>query len=220
MKIREIKSDHYSIPLPEVLSDSTHGLMTEFALITVRIRCDDGATGMGYTYTVGNTGGAAIHTLIERDLAPVLVGSDPRRIERLWEQMWWRLHWVGRGGLAVHAISAIDVALWDLRARVAGEPLWRLLGGHHQRVPAYTGGIDLEFPLDALLSQTEAALARGFRAIKMKVGRPSLAEDVVRVRAMRDLVGPDVALMADANMRWTADTAIQSARALQPFALH
>jgi L-alanine-DL-glutamate epimerase-like enolase superfamily enzyme len=220
MRITEIRTDHYSIPLPEPLSDSTHGLMTEFALISVRIRCDDGATGMGYTYAVGNTGGSAIHTLIERDLAPALLDADPRRIEQLWEKMWWRVHWVGRGGLAIHAISAIDIALWDLKARVAGEPLWRCLGGHSQSVPAYTGGIDLDFPLDALLRQTEASLAHGFRAIKMKVGRPSLDEDVARVRAMRELVGPDVTLMADANMRWTADRAIQSTRAFQPFGLH
>ena len=124
------------------------------------------------------------------------------------------MHYVGRGGLAVHAISAIDTALWDLMAKRRGLPLWRLLGGHDPHVPAYAGGIDLQFPLERLLRQTEDNLAKGFRAIKMKVGRERLAEDVERVAAMRELLGPDVPLMVDANMRWSADQAIRAARAL------
>ncbi len=90
-----------------------------------------------------------------------------------------------------------------------------MLGGFDPRVPCYAGGIDLEFPLDALLRQTDDNLARGFRAIKMKVGRPSLREDVERVRAMREHLGPEFPLMVDANMRWSVDDAIRAARALQ-----
>jgi L-alanine-DL-glutamate epimerase-like enolase superfamily enzyme len=218
MAIAGLEVGHYRIPLPVVLSDSTHGDISHFELVTVRLRDRDGVEGVGYTYTVG-AGGAAIRALLERDLAPVLVGADETRIEALWQRMWWRLHYVGRGGPASFAISAADVALWDLCARRHGTPLWRLLGGHDPRVRAYAGGIDLQFPLEQLLRQTEANLARGFRAIKMKVGRPRLAEDVERVRAVRQLLGPDVPLMVDANMRWTADEAIRAARALAPSAL-
>jgi L-alanine-DL-glutamate epimerase-like enolase superfamily enzyme len=113
-------------------------------------------------------------------------------------------------------VSAVDIALWDLKARRHLTPLWRLLGGHDPRVPCYAGGIDLDFPLDRLLHQTDENLARGFRAIKMKVGRPRLADDVGRVRAMRHHLGSDVPLMVDANMRWSADEAIRAARALAP----
>jgi L-alanine-DL-glutamate epimerase-like enolase superfamily enzyme len=102
-------------------------------------------------------------------------------------------------------------------AKRRGLPLWRLLGGHDPRVPAYAGGIDLQFTLDQLLRQTEDNLAKGFRAIKMKVGRERLSEDVARIEAMRELLGPDVPLMVDANMRWSADQAIRAARA---FAAH
>ena len=165
---------------------------------------------MGYTYTVG-TGGAAVHALLARDLAPRLVGREAERIEELWQAMWWALHY-GAQGLA---ISAVDIALWDLRARRQGAPLWRALGGFDPRVPCYAGGIDLELPLDALLRQTDDNLARGFRAIEMKVGRPSLREDVERVRAMRGHLGPEFPLMVDANMRWSVDDAIRAARALQ-----
>ena len=213
MAIATVDVDHYRIPLPVVLSDATHGEISHFELITVRLRTQEGAEGLGYTYTVG-TGGPAIRSLIARDLAPGLTGQDEERIAHLWEQMWWRLHYVGRGGAAVFAISAVDIALWDLRARRHGLPLWRLLGGYNPRVRAYAGGVDLDFPLDRLQRQTEESLRQGFRAIKMKVGRPKLTEDLARVRAMRELIGPGTPLMVDANMRWTPDEAIRAARAL------
>ena len=216
MTIADLQTDLYRIPLPVTLSDSTHGEITHFELVTVRLRDDDGAEGLGYTYTVG-VGGAAIHALIDRDLRPLLDGDDPGRIAHLWQRMWWGLHWVGRGGLAVHAISAVDIALWDLMARRRETPLWRLLGGHDPKVPAYAGGIDLQFPLEQLLQQTRDNLAKGFRAIKMKVGRPILRQDVDRVAAMRDLLGPDIPLMVDANMRWRVDAAIRASRALAEY---
>ena len=218
MVIREVQADHYRIPLPTVLSDSTHGAIAAFELVTVRVRDADGAEGVGYTYTVG-TGGAAVHALVARDLAPRLVGHEAERIEALWQAMWWALHYGGRGGAQSLAISAVDIALWDLRARRLHTPLWRLLGGFDPRVPCYAGGIDLDLELAALIRQTEANLARGFRAIKMKVGRPSLADDVERVRAMREHLGPDTPLMVDANMRWSVDEAIRAARALAAFDL-
>lgn len=217
MRIAAVRVDHFHIPLPVVLSDSTHGDITGFGLVTVRLLCDSGVEGLGYTYTVGDPGGAAIRTLIERDLEPILLRGDPRRIEQLWERMWWRLHYVGRGGMAVHAISAVDIALWDLKGKAAGEPLWRLLGGHRVRVKAYAGGIDLQFSVDELCEQTGVFLERGFRAIKMKVGRGRLSEDVARVATVRSLIGPGIPLMVDANMRWTVAEAIRACRALADY---
>ena len=214
MLIQDIRADHYRIPLPVVLSDSTHGSIPAFELVTVRVRDADGAEGVGYTYTVG-TGGAAIHSLLSRELAPLLIGREAERIEGAWQRMWWALHYGGRGGAQVLAISAVDIALWDLRARRQRAPLWRVLGGFDPAVPCYAGGIDLDFTLDALLRQTDENVTRGFRAIKMKVGRPSLADDVARVTAMRRHLGPEFPLMVDANMRWSVDEAIRAARALR-----
>jgi L-alanine-DL-glutamate epimerase-like enolase superfamily enzyme len=212
--IQTIDAGLYRIPLPVTLSDSTHGTMTHFELITARIYDADGAEGMGYTYTVG-CNGAAIYSQIRRDLAPMLIGEGADRIEALWHKMWWRLHYGGRGGAASFAISAVDMALWDLKARRRGDPLWRLLGGNDPLVPCYAGGIDLQFTLEQLLEQTEGNLAKGFRAIKMKVGRPKLSEDLARVKAMRERLGPDFPLMVDANMRWSVDEAVRAARGLQ-----
>src|SRR2546425_11235556 len=217
MRIQRVQADHYFIPLLTVLSDSTHGTIRGFELLTVRLHDAEGAVGVGYTYTVG-TGGAVVHSLVARDLAPLLAGREAERIEELWQAMWWALHYGGRGGAQALAISAVDIALRDLRARRQGAPLWRGLGGFDPRVPCYAGGIDLDFPLDALLRQTDENLARGFRAIKMKVGRPSLHDDVERVRTMRRHLGPDFPLMVDANMRWSVDEAIRAARALTELA--
>jgi L-alanine-DL-glutamate epimerase-like enolase superfamily enzyme len=217
--IASLTADHYRIPLPVVLSDSTHGDIAEFELVTVRVRDAAGAEGVGYTYTVGK-GGAAIAALIARDLRPLAVGSEPDRIETLWQRMWWALHYGGRGGYASLAISAVDIALWDLKARRFDTPLWRLLGGHDPRVPAYAGGIDLDFPLDRLLRQTDDNLSKGFRAIKMKVGRPRLSEDLERVRAMREHLGTDFPLMVDANMRWSVDEAVRAARGLSEHSVY
>jgi L-alanine-DL-glutamate epimerase-like enolase superfamily enzyme len=126
---------------------------------------------------------------LARELVGLMTGEEAEHIERLWSRAWWALHYGGRGGPTVLAISAFDMALWDLKARRAGLPLWRMLGGFDPKVPCYAGGIDLDLPLDALLRQTDDNLSKGFRAIKMKVGRQNLFEDVERVRAMRDHLG-------------------------------
>lgn len=217
MRIESVTSNLYYIPLPAVLTDSTHGVMEHFALITVQICDNEGTEGLGYTYTVGKTGGAATLAMLENDVPHHLIGEDPDQIETIFEKLWWALHYVGRGGIASFAMSAVDVALWDLKSKRAGQPLWRFLGGIDSRVRAYAGGIDLQLPLDQLEQQTQANLDRGFRAIKMKVGRDQLSEDVARVEAMRTFLGPDLPLMVDANMRWSVDQAIEAARAFKPY---
>ncbi len=216
MRIERIEAAHYRIPLPQALSDSTHGEIREFALIVARIAAGE-LEGVGYTYTVGDAGAAAIRSLIENDLKPLLAGRDPRRTEQLWNSMWRATHYVGRGGPASFAISAVDVALWDLKSKAAGEPLWRLLGGCSPQVKVYAGGIDLDMPLEELREQTARNLAAGFRAIKMKVGRKRLRDDIARVAAIREALGPDIPLMVDANMKWSVDEALRASRALAEY---
>lgn len=216
--IASVEPGFYRVPLPVILTDSTHGAMDAFELNTVRIRDTDGAEGVGYTYTVG-CNGAAVDAVLARETGALAIGQDAGLIEQLWQRLWWGLHYGGRGGPTVLALSAFDMALWDLKAKRAKLPLWRLLGGFNPRVPCYAGGIDLDLPLDALLRQTDDNLAKGFRAIKMKVGRKLLTEDVERVRAMREHLGANFPLMVDANMKWTADQAIRAARAFAPFDL-
>ncbi len=217
-KVETMQTDLYRIPLQQTLTDSMHGVMLDFELITVRVTDSDGAVGLGYTYTV-NHGGAAVAVMIDRYLAPLLHGQDADRIESLWQQMWWALHYAGRGGHVTSAISAIDIALWDLKGKKAQQPLWRLFGGFDPKVPVYAGGIDLQLPIEDLLAQADGYQEQGFRAIKMKVGRPQLREDVARVARMREHLGEDFPLMVDANMKWSVDESIRAAHALADFNL-
>ena len=214
--IKSIETRLYAIPLPEVLSDAKHGDHTHFELLTVTIVLNDGQQGTGYTYT-GGKGGHAILAMIRHDLAPVLIGRDGSEIEHLSEFMEWHVHYVGRGGIASFAISAIDIALWDIRCQALGQPLWQVAGGAAKSTRAYCGGIDLGFTQDRLLQNIQGYLDRGFDGVKIKVGRSDLADDVSRVKAVRELIGPHVTFMVDANYSMNVDQAIRAARAFMPY---
>ena len=217
-KIQGVSARYFRVPLPEVLSDAKHGDHTHFELITATVQLDDGSEGTGYTYT-GGRGGSSIHAMLQDDLAPFLIGRDAADIETLHDAMQWHIHYVGRGGVASFAISAVDTALWDLRGKRLGEPLWKMAGGHARVCKAYCGGIDLNLPLDRLLANVRGYLERGFNGVKIKIGQPSLADDLGRIKAVRELIGPEIALMVDANYCMSVDQAIEAAQAFRPFDL-
>lgn len=220
MKIESVETELYHVPLSQPMEDAIHGVQRDFSLIVVKLGTDEGATGMGYTYSVGQVGGTSICSLIKDNLVHILIGKDPRRIEALWQRIWWALHYVGRSGIAVFALSAVDVALWDLKSRLAGEPMWRFLGGHDNKVEAYGGGIDFDMTIDQLLMQTQGFLDTGLRAVKIKIGRDSLAQECERIAAVRDLLGPDKKLMVDVNMKWSVEKALRAVRAFEPYDLY
>jgi L-alanine-DL-glutamate epimerase-like enolase superfamily enzyme len=205
----------FVVPLPEVMTDARHGDHTHFHLVTATVTLADGSQGTGYTYT-GGKGGHAIVAMIEHDLAPALLGKDGTDIDGIWDFLEAHIHYVGRGGIASFAISAVDIALWDLRGKRESTPLWRLAGGSGRTCKAYYGGIDLQFPLDKLLANVSGYLAQGFNAVKIKVGRDRLDEDVQRVQAVRDLIGTDLTFMVDANYSMSVEEAIRAAKAFQP----
>jgi L-alanine-DL-glutamate epimerase-like enolase superfamily enzyme len=209
--IKTVQSSLYAVPLAEVLTDAKHGDHTHFELIIVTIELEDGSTGEGYTYT-GGRGGRAIKAMIDNDLAPVLIGRDGTRIDQLVEFMEYYIHYVGRGGISSFAISAIDIALWDLKCRALGKPLYEVAGGHDHRARAYCGGIDLNFSLDKLLASISGYLERGFNGVKIKIGQPELTQDVERIREVRSLIGPDITFMVDANYSMSVEQAIEAAK--------
>ena len=217
-KITSIDIQLFHVPLAEILSDAKHGDHTHFELITATIKLDDGSHGTGYTYT-GGRGGRAIEAMLTHDLKPFLMGKDADDVEALYEAMQWHVHYVARGGIASFAISAMDIALWDIRCKKAGQPLWRLAGGTSNRCKAYAGGIDLNFPLPKLIKQTDSYLKRGFNAVKIKIGQPELATDVERIKAIRDYIGPDIYFAVDANYALSVDEAIAAAHAFEPYDL-
>ena len=185
----------------------------------VRITCDDGAQGVGYTYTIG-TGGSSVFSLLRDHLAPRLLGQDADRIEAVWKDLYFHTHATAVGAITSLALAAIDTALWDLRCRRAGLPLWRAAGGAHARVPTYTtegGWLQLSTP--ELVGQAVEAKRAGFRGAKIKVGKPHVSEDVERLAAVRAAVGGVFELMVDANQGFTVSEAIRRAHAYDPFGL-
>ncbi|MDA7424828.1 mandelate racemase/muconate lactonizing enzyme family protein [Thalassococcus lentus] len=214
--ITDVRARRFEIPLDEVLSDAKHGDHTHFELITVTITRDDGLQGTGYTYT-GGKGGHAIAAMIEHDLAPFLTGKDPDDVEDLYDAMQWHVHYVARGGIASFAISAVDIALWDLRGLATGQSLCAMAGGASDRCRAYAGGIDLNFTLPKLLDQTRGYLDAGFNAVKIKIGQPDLADDIERIAAVRNLLGPDATFMVDANYGFSEEQAIAAVRGFEKY---
>ncbi len=210
-RITALATRLFRVPLSEPMADAKHGAHTHFELVTVEITTEDGLSGTGYTYT-GGKGGRAILAMVDHDLKDWLIGQDATGVEAINDAMWWRLHYVGRGGIAAFAMSAVDVALWDLRGKREGRALWQMAGGASNRSRAYRGAIDLNFPMEKLLASVQGFIDEGYRAVKIKVGQPDMRDDFLRAEAVRDLLGPDRAFMVDANYGWTVDQAITAAR--------
>jgi len=213
--ITKIDVQLFKVPLKQVLRDAMHGDHTHFELITVTITLQSGVSGTGYSYT-GGKGGHAIVAMLQHDLGPWLMGQSAQDVESLNQQMQWHIHYVGRGGIASFAISAIDIALWDIRGKLIAQPLWQMAGGNAQRCRAYCGGIDLHLSQTELLSNISDYLDRGFNGVKIKVGRPELADDVARVHAVRSHIGSDCLFMVDANYSMTIAQAIAASKAFEP----
>lgn len=208
-KISSVKTRLFTVPLPEVMSDAKHGDHYHFELVTVTITLEDGSEGTGYTYT-GGKGGYAIKAMVEHDFADALIGKDGTNVEGIYDFLEWHIHYVGRGGIASFAISAVDIALWDIRCKKLNQPLWKVAGGANNTCNAYCGGIDLMFPIEKLLNNMKGYMEKGFKAVKIKIGRENLQEDLDRIKAVREYIGPDVTFMVDANYSMTVEKAIKA----------
>lgn len=192
--------------------------MTEIAMLFVEIETDSGLSGLGFSYSKRAGGpGQFAHA---REIALLLIGEDPSDIARLWDRLCWAGASVGRSGIAVQAIGAFDVALWDLKARRAGLSLSKLLGSHRDSVRCYnTSGGFLHTPIGQLLVNAAASIERGIGGIKLKVGQPDSALDIARVNAVRKHLGDAVPIMVDANQQWDRPTAQRMCRVFEPFNL-
>lgn len=181
----------------------------------VRIIDADGAVGTGYSYTIG-TGGPSVIALIEHTLAPRLIGREAEEIEAIWRDMLLSTHATAVGAITSLALAAIDIALWDLRCRRAGLPLWRLAGGARPSVRLYTteGGW-LHTRTKALVDDALAAQAKGFAGSKIKIGRPHLADDLLRLMEVRRAVGERYEIMTDANQSFTLPEALRRTAILE-----
>ncbi|WP_420819149.1 mandelate racemase/muconate lactonizing enzyme family protein [Nonomuraea lactucae] len=185
-------------------------------VMVVTVTLDDGRTGTGFSWTP-QIGARAVRALLEHDIRDAVIGLDPHP-EVVWDRLWRHLREAGPGGITTIALAGLDLALWDLRCGERG--LADVLGRRRDSVPVYGSGVNLHYSMEELVAQAERWRAAGHRAVKIKAGRPDLREDVERVAAVREVIGPDTLLMIDANQRWDLHRARRAVEALAPFGLH
>jgi L-alanine-DL-glutamate epimerase-like enolase superfamily enzyme len=217
-KVEAVEALTVAVPLTQPTSFARR-TVTERHYTLVRVRAE-GHEGIGFCYA-GSRGGSVVTTAVRELLAPRVVGEDPHRVRGIWEELYQELLLHGRAGSVMRALSAVDIAVWDLDARLAGLPLWQYLGAvEATAVPAYASGgyyLDGKTP-DDLAAEMAGYVGLGFRAVKLKIGRVSAKEDAARVAAVRDAVGPEVRVMLDANNAWRdLPTALEAVRRLEPF---
>jgi len=197
VKVTEVRTTLVVVPRDPPISDATALQMTAGGYCFVHILTDEGMEGLGMTAP-----SRGVRAVIEHDLKDILLGADPFDIEGLWQDMFWRVRGFGRKGLAFQAISAVDIALWDLKAKALGLPLFKLLGPCRASTPIYGSGGWTSYTESVLIDEQLSYVERGMRRVKMKVGMDFGTQpeaDIRRVAAVRRAIGDDVELYIDAN---------------------
>jgi L-alanine-DL-glutamate epimerase-like enolase superfamily enzyme len=219
MKITRIDTTVVELPLPKPAVNSARVAINTVGCVLVQLRTEGGADGEGFLYTMRGKHMAPLKAMID-SLGELLIGQDVSQPERLWDRLWRETYFFGFTGVAVMAISALDTAVWDAHARNLDQPLGALWGVHADKLPAYASqGLWADQGPDALAREAAGYKAAGWRAMKMRTGRPNVADDVQAVRAVREAIGDDVALMADCSRALTVPHAIRLGHALEPFNL-
>jgi L-alanine-DL-glutamate epimerase-like enolase superfamily enzyme len=207
-KIGKIDVHLVSYPIANGFSDATRKVET-IGYTIVRLTTDQGLEGFGVTYH--EVGGEATKELILKNFKNILIGRSPFETEMIWQELVGYLRGVGRKGLMFCALSAVDIALWDLKSKILGLPLYKLLGGSKTKIPVYASGGWTSYSDDELVEEAKMMAARGYKMIKFKVGVEggrNLNRDVIRVEKVRQAVGPDIGIMLDANNCWDAATGV------------
>src|SRR5438552_11671068 len=211
MRITQLESHLLRLPLarPIRLGDdgSRRGRLDQIFMLIVHLDTDAGHRGLGFAYSVEGSG-RALKALADDDLAPLMVGEDPLDHVRLADKAYWRLQAIGRRGLVAQAYSAVDLALWDLKGKAAGLPLYKLLGGAREAAPVYGSDTGwLWMSPEEIIEASRPYLEQGMMGIKLKVGADP-EDDAERVSRVREAFGEDIWLAVDANQRYDYATAL------------
>lgn len=218
MKVTAVETRPVLVTLDEPIG-SALGTISRFGCILVSVRTDGGVTGENLIFTLNDRRTRVLRQMVD-ELAELVIGRDAGHIAGFWSRAWKDINFLGHKGVPVVGISAIDGALWDALGKSVGLPIYRLLGGAKDRVPAYhSGGLWLSRDIDALQAEASGFVAQGFTAMKMRLGLPDPREDLARVRAVREAIGPGIRLMADANQSLDEAQAIRLGRGLEEFDL-
>jgi L-alanine-DL-glutamate epimerase-like enolase superfamily enzyme len=218
VKIIALRTEIVRLPLQRPILSATLEIRSADAVL-VFIDTDEGVTGEGLCFAIN---GKRLEIL--RDMVcsfePLLIGLDLTMAASFYKRAWSDIRFFGHAGMTVAGLAGVDTALWDLRGRAANLNVSRLIGAAATAVPTYaSGGLWLSSSIDELQVEAAEFLARGFRAIKMRVGSRPVTWNIERVRAVREAIGPDVKLMADANQSLSVPEAIRLGRALEEYGL-
>ena len=217
MKISRIRSQILVLPQEDPLANTPEDPNAARPMVILRLDTDDGIEGIGVSFY-----GGALTASLKRavdDLGALTVGEDPMRIEAIVAKLRAAAGGSGPAGMFTLALSAIDIALWDIRGKALNQPLWKLLGGTRQRVPAYaSGALRRNLSLEEVVAAAGRLKEKGFREMKTQLALPgdtSPAKEVERMRRVREAIGPDIKLMCDINQRWRPEQAIDIGRRVE-----
>jgi L-alanine-DL-glutamate epimerase-like enolase superfamily enzyme len=217
LRIEHLKTRIVSLPIDPPIRTPVH-YIEAVDNVLVEITTDDGITGVAYLWCFGRERAKGLEAFV-RDLFCYVKGMDAMQREAVQASLWRETNFLGRTGAAWIAASAIDTALWDIAGKALNLPVWKLLGGTDRPVKAYAGGFFLSDTIDAIVQEAHGRVKEGFRALKMRCGAKSWQEDIDRVAAIRDAVGPDVDILVDVVQGWTVDRALKLGRELERFDL-
>lgn len=218
MKIERLETRALSLPLDRPI-ESALGSIHGCGVVLVYAYTDNGIVGENLVFTLNDRRTGVLRQMVD-ELADLVVGRDAGHIAGFWARAWKDINFFGHKGVPVMGISAIDGALWDIAGKAANMPLYRLLGGARDRMPAYhSGGLWLDRDIDALAREAQDMVAQGFKAVKMRLGMPDPRQDAERVGAVRQAIGPGIRLMADANQGLNEAQAIRLGRMLEEYDL-
>jgi L-alanine-DL-glutamate epimerase-like enolase superfamily enzyme len=215
MKIADLNVHVLSVPLERPFSHKAP--RTRINPVVVRLLTKDGAEGLGLTFTWNDGQTASLKASIE-DLKETMIGQDVFRTEEAWQKLWQSTSHMGHTGHGMYALSAMDMALWDLKGKALGVPVGRLLGGYREKVPAYASHkLFRPWTIEELQKDAADLIQKGFRAMKMNLGDKPAKVEVERVKAVREAVGEEVDILIDVNWAWTPHQTIQIGRMLEPY---
>jgi L-alanine-DL-glutamate epimerase-like enolase superfamily enzyme len=211
MKLTRVDSRIVRLPLEEPLADGPAAKDARQIFVTLRLGTDEGVEGIGLSFFGGGAMSTSLKAAID-GLGELAIGENPLQIERIVAKLRAAASSSGPGGIFTLALSAIDIALWDIRGKVLNQPVSQLLGGHRDRVPTYASGALMRgFPLAHVEKAAARLVEKGFRQMKTQLALPGETNpelEVERIRIVRNAVGPKIDLMCDINQRWDVRQAI------------
>lgn len=216
MKITKLQTQLVNLPLDKPIKTAIHN-MQSVGCVLVSIHSDEGLVGEGYCFALNAVRLKAFDEIV-KSFAPMIEGQDADFIEGIWQNIYQSLNAMGRSGMTIGALAAVDTALWDLQGKASNKPLHRLFGACRDRVKTYaSSGLWLSQDIDELCEEAQGFIDEGFQSMKIRLGKPTWQEDIDRVAAVRNAIGDQIELLSDANQSLSTKHAIRLGRELEAY---